>query len=161
MAICGPSPPPLQSEKNPSCSFGCSRTHQEEYLKIPNLSLCPASPVSAGWLRTYNDLHCPFCKKDIVTAWLIYHTGREGSRERDRESHWDHPLWFGDLPGSYVNSPYSIKCQREISPPGLQQSFSAFLLLFHYIRLPQCHWIPCILCSKLYTRSTWHNGPGK
>lgn len=41
--------PPLQSEKSPSCSFGCGRTHQEEYLKIPNLSLCPASAVSP-WL---------------------------------------------------------------------------------------------------------------
>jgi len=47
---------PLTQGEKPSCSFGCGRTQQEEHLKIPNLSLCPASLISAGWLRTYNNL---------------------------------------------------------------------------------------------------------
>lgn len=133
MAICAP--PACIVRKNPSCSFGCSRTHQEEYLKIPNLSPCLTSPVSAGWLRTYNDLHCPFYRRDIVTVWLIYHTGREGYKREKQTKSLGSSIMILRLTRIKCKQPLRFQ-MPEKDFPSLPWSFSSFLLLFHYIRLP-------------------------
>lgn len=74
-AICGPPPPPLAAGgEKPQLLFWPAKAHQEEYLKIPNRSLCSASPVSTvlADFKTYNFPTFDLLHKAVLFLLLDY-----------------------------------------------------------------------------------------